>query len=123
MNTISPGAATRLTIDLMKTAGRKYDENDWTQGPEQIAPIVAWLCTEEAGEVNSQIIHSQGGILGIMQQPAIIQSFTTDSLWTLGQLDTLIPELVETKKFTTKKSKKRSTKKGLINPTRLKQNL
>ena len=34
-----------------------------------------------------------------MQQPAIIQSFTTDSLWTLGQLDTLIPELVETKKF------------------------
>ena len=99
VNTISPGAATRLTIDLIEAAGRKYDENDWTQGPDQIAPIVAWLCTEEAGEVNSQIIHSQGGILGIMQQPAIIQSFTTDSLWTLGQLDTLIPELVETKKF------------------------
>ena len=34
-----------------------------------------------------------------MQQPAIIQSVTTDSLWTLGQLDTLIPELVEIKKF------------------------
>ena len=84
---------------MIEAAGRKYDENDWTQGPEQIAPIVAWLCTDEAGEVNSQIIHSQGGILGIMQQPAIIKSFTTDSLWTLGQLDTLIPELVETKKF------------------------
>ena len=50
-------------------------------------------------EVTSQIIHSQGGILGIMQQPAIIQSFTTDNLWTLEQLDKLIPELVETKKF------------------------
>ena len=99
VNTISPGAATRLTIDLIEAAGRKYDENDWTQGPEQIAPVVAWLCTDAAKGVTSQIIHSQGGILGIMQQPAIIQSFTTEDLWTLDQLDNLIPELIETKKF------------------------
>ena len=46
VNTISPGAATRLTIDLIEAAGRKYDENDWTQGPGQIAPVVAWLCTK-----------------------------------------------------------------------------
>jgi len=99
VNTISPGAATRLTIDLIEAAGRKYDENDWTQGPEQIAPVVAWLCTDAAKEVTSQIIHSQGGILGIMQQPAIIKSFTTDDLWSLDQLDSLIPELVETRKY------------------------
>ena len=99
VNTISPGAATRLTIDLMEAAGREYDENDWTQGPGQIAPVVAWLCTDEASEITSQIIHSQGGILGIMQQPAIIQSFTTDNLWTLDQLDSLMPELIETKKY------------------------
>ena len=76
VNTISPGAATRLTIDLIEAAGRKYDENDWTQGPEQIAPVVAWLCTDAAKDVTSQIIHSQGGILGIMQQPAITVSYT-----------------------------------------------
>jgi len=99
VNTISPGAATRLTIDLIEAAGRKYDENDWTQGPEQIAPVVAWLCTDAAKDVTSQIIHSQGGILGIMQQPAIIKSFTTDDLWSLDQLDSLIPELVETRKY------------------------
>ena len=99
VNTISPGAATRLTIDLIEAAGRKYDENDWTQGPEQIAPVVAWLCTDAAKDITSQIIHSQGGSLGIMQQPAIIKSFTTDNLWSLDQLDSLIPELVETRKF------------------------
>jgi len=49
VNTISPGAATRLTIDLIEAAGRKYDENDWTQGPEQIAPVVTWLCSAAAG--------------------------------------------------------------------------
>ena len=69
------------------------------KGQDKIAPIVAWLCTEEASEITSQIIHSQGGILGIMQQPAIIQSFTTDDMWTLDQLDKLIPEMVETKKY------------------------
>ena len=34
-----------------------------------------------------------------MQQPAIIKSYTTNDLWTLEQLDQLIPELVESKKY------------------------
>jgi NAD(P)-dependent dehydrogenase (short-subunit alcohol dehydrogenase family) len=98
VNTISPGAATRLTLDLMQAAGREHDENDWTQSPGQIAPIVAWLCSQAAEGITSQIIHSQGGVLGIMQQPAVIRSFTTDKLWTLNQLDKLIPDLIEAKK-------------------------
>ena len=90
VNTISPGAATRLTIDLIEAAGRKYDESDWTQGPEQIAPVVTWLCSDAADNVTSQIIHSQAGTLGIMQQPAVIKSFTTENLWTIEQLDKLM---------------------------------
>ena len=97
VNTISPGAATRLTLDLMQAAGREHDENDWTQNPGQIAPIVTWLCSQGAEGITSQIIHSQGGVLGIMQQPAVIRSFTTDKLWTLNQLDKLIPDLIEAK--------------------------
>ena len=98
VNTISPGAATRLTIDLIEAAGREYDEDDWTQGPEQIAPVVTWLCSDEANDITSQIIHSQGGILGIMQQPAVIKSYTSDNLWTIDQLNQLMPELLEAKK-------------------------
>tara|TARA_B100000579_G_C22793482_1_gene835816 strand:- start:645 stop:1553 length:909 start_codon:yes stop_codon:yes gene_type:complete len=98
VNTISPGAATRLTIDLIEAAGREYDENDWTQGPEQIAPVVTWLCSDEANDITSQIIHSQGGILGIMQQPAVIKSYTSDNLWTIDQLNHLMPKLLEAKK-------------------------
>jgi hypothetical protein len=33
-----------------------------------------------------------------MQQPAVIKSFTTENLWTVEQLDDLMPELVEAKK-------------------------
>jgi NAD(P)-dependent dehydrogenase (short-subunit alcohol dehydrogenase family) len=98
VNTISPGAATRMTIDLIKAAGRDVDVNDWKQGPQQLAPVITWLCCDEASDVTNQIIHVQNGTVGIMQQPAVIESFLSDELWSLDQLDRVIGNLVETKK-------------------------
>jgi len=98
VNTISPGAATRMTIDLIKAAGRDVDVNDWKQGPQQLAPVITWLCCDEASDVTNQIIHVQNGTVGIMQQPAVIESFLSEELWSLNQLDRVIGNLVETKK-------------------------
>ena len=98
VNTISPGAATRMTIDLIKAAGRDVDVNDWKQGPQQLAPVITWLCCDEASDVSNQIIHVQNGTVGIMQQPAVIESFLSEELWSLDQLDRVIGNLVETKK-------------------------
>ena len=98
VNTISPGAATRMTIDLIKAAGRDVDVNDWKQGPQQLAPVITWLCCDEASDVTNQIIHVQSGTVGIMQQPAVIESFLSEELWSLDQLDRVIGNLVETKK-------------------------
>ena len=98
VNTISPGAATRMTIDLIKAAGRDVDVNDWKQGPQQLAPVITWLCCDEASDVTNQIIHVQNGTVGIMQQPAVIESFLSEELWSLDQLDRVISNLVETKK-------------------------
>lgn len=99
VNTISPGAATRLTIDLMKAAGREVDENDWKQGPQQIAPVIAWLSSDEANEITNQIFHVSQGNVGIMQQPAVIKSFKSDDIWDLDKLSTIIPDLVDAKKI------------------------
>ena len=99
VNTISPGAATRLTIDLMKAAGREVDENDWKQGPQQIAPVIAWLSSDEANEITNQIFHISQGNVGIMQQPAVIKSFKSDDIWDLEKLSTIIPDLVDAKKM------------------------
>ena len=98
VNTISPGAATRLTIDLMKAAGREVDENDWKQGPQQIAPVIAWLSSEEANEINNQIFHISQGNVGIMQQPAVINSIKSDDIWDLDKLNMVMPDLVAAKK-------------------------
>ena len=99
VNTISPGAATRLTIDLMKAAGREVDENDWKQGPQQIAPVIAWLSSEEANEITNQIFHISQGNVGIMQQPAVIKSIKSDDIWDLDRLNTVMPDLVAAKKM------------------------
>ena len=98
VNTISPGAATRLTIDLMKAAGRNVDENDWKQGPQQIAPVIAWLSSEEANEITNQIFHISQGNVGIMQQPAVIKSIKSDDVWDLDKLNMVMPDLVAAKK-------------------------
>ena len=99
VNTISPGAATRLTIDLMKAAGRDVDENDWKQGPQQIAPVIAWLSSDEANEITNQIFHISQGNVGIMQQPAVIKSFKSDNIWDLEKLNSVMPDLIEAKKI------------------------
>ncbi len=99
VNTISPGAATRLTIDLMKAAGREVDENDWKQGPQQIAPVIAWLSSEEANEITNQIFHISQGNVGIMQQPAVIKSFKSDDIWDLDKLNMVMPDLLAAKKM------------------------
>ena len=107
VNTISPGAATRLTIDLMKAAGREVDESDWKQGPQQIAPVISWLCSEEANEVTNQIFHISQGNVGIMQQPAVIKSYKSDDIWSLEKLNHVMPELMEAKKLHDKEVEKK----------------
>jgi hypothetical protein len=98
VNTISPGAATRMTIPLAEARGEKVNADDFKRGPQQIAPVVAWLASEAAREMTAQIIHVSRGSVGIMQQPAIIRAFKAETLWSLDQLDALMPKLLEAKK-------------------------
>jgi NAD(P)-dependent dehydrogenase (short-subunit alcohol dehydrogenase family) len=95
VNTISPGAATRMTIPLSEGRGRAFDPNDPKVGPRQIAPVVTWLASDAASEVSGQIFHVARGAVAIMQQPAVIRSFAGDGPWTLDRLDQIMPKLVE----------------------------
>ena len=106
VNTISPGAATRLTIPLMHGRGDAVTEDDWTRGPEQIAPVCTWLASEAGKAWTGQIVNSMRGTLGIMQQPAIIRSFTSDQLWTKADLDRVMPAMLDAKKTHDTRAKK-----------------
>ena len=98
VNTISPGAATRMTIPLAEGRGQTVDVSDWRRGPQQIAPVVSWLASEAAKDLTAQIVHVSRGQVAIMQQPALIKAFKSENLWTQDQLSTLMPKLLEAKK-------------------------
>ncbi len=106
VNTISPGAATRMTIALMEGRGAEVNPDDPLVGPQQIAPVVTWLASPAAQDVTGQIIHVSGGQVGIMQQPAVIRSFKTDHLWTLEELDQVVPTLLEAKRVADERTAK-----------------
>jgi len=99
VNTISPGALTRMTIPLRENRGEKVDEADLAEGgPQHIAPICAWLATEAAAGITSQIFHSGRGGIAIMQQPAVIRQFhKSNGVWTLDELDRYVPRLMAAK--------------------------
>jgi hypothetical protein len=99
VNTISPGALTRMTIPLREARGEEVAQDELDAGgPQHVAPIVAWLCTDEAAGVSSQILHTASGSIGIMQQPAVIRSFRKRTgTWSLDELDRYVPELLKAK--------------------------
>jgi NAD(P)-dependent dehydrogenase (short-subunit alcohol dehydrogenase family) len=98
VNTISPGASTRMTIDLRKARGREVDVDSPDQSPQQIAEVVTWLASDASHDINAQIIDVMEGWVGIMQQPAVIKSFTVDGMWTLNDLDKALPALMEARR-------------------------
>jgi hypothetical protein len=99
VNTISPGALTRMTIPLRESRGEKVEDEDMAQGgPQHIAPICVWLATESAAGITSQIFHTGRGGIAIMQQPAVIKQFHKSSgAWRLDELDRYVPQLMAAK--------------------------
>ena len=95
VNTIAPAAATRMTIPLREARGLETDPDNVAQGPQQLGPVVTWLASAQAAEVTNQIFFVSGTELGIMQQPKVIKKFATRALWTPGELDRAMMQLVE----------------------------
>ena len=99
-NTISPGALTRMTIPLRENRGENVGDSDIESGgPQHLAPICAWLASGASAGITSEIFHTGRGGVAIMQQPKIIKQFKKrDGLWTMEELDQIVPQLVDAKR-------------------------
>ena len=101
-NCISPSAATRLTVtEEVKEGFRKrleaglitrerYEQVINPPGPEFIAPLVAWLCTDAAAGVNGQNFRSIQGKIATYQEPlerAALLKTENNGMFTLEDLD------------------------------------
>ena len=68
-NAISPGAATRMTDSVPTERRRAGTATDAERSPDNVAPVVAYLASEQSGWINGQIVSS--GLRGsALQHPA-----------------------------------------------------
>ena len=67
-NAISPGAATRMTDSVPSERRRtRAGANEWS--PDNVAPIVAYLASEQSGWINGRIVHSSGYEIALYSNP------------------------------------------------------
>jgi len=85
---IAPRALTRLTQGILRS------EPGPMIGPENVAPFVAYLCTDAAREWNGQVFVVGGGVVQLMKGWEVAEEIRQpDRLWTLDDLEKAAPAL------------------------------
>jgi NAD(P)-dependent dehydrogenase (short-subunit alcohol dehydrogenase family) len=115
-NAISPGAATRMTESVSDEA-RQLRARAGIQGPgvpqpqqsilasmrgpEYVAPMTVYLCTDEAWNINGKIFAVVGGTVSLLHEEIPFRTISKREDWTVDELRELVP---------------RSLMSGLTNP-------
>jgi NAD(P)-dependent dehydrogenase (short-subunit alcohol dehydrogenase family) len=68
VNAISPGAATRMT-DSVPTERRRARATADEWSPDNVAPVVAYLASEQSGWITGRIVHSSGYEVALYSNP------------------------------------------------------
>jgi len=91
-NCIRPTAGTRLTLsDEMKQA-RSGDVAMLEQmKPEDIAPLVVWLASDDAANVNGRAFYVQTGRIGLYSEPVMEKQLVKAGGWTIDELFNFMP--------------------------------
>ena len=64
-NAIAPSARTRLTESVFPDMMRRPEQGFDTMDPANIAPLVAWLCSEASGDVTGRVFEVEGGKISV----------------------------------------------------------
>jgi NAD(P)-dependent dehydrogenase (short-subunit alcohol dehydrogenase family) len=90
-NAISPSAWSRLvgTVPTETEAQKRVVEKQKQMSPELIAPMVAYLASEDAADVSGQIFGVRGKEIVLYSQPRPIRSAYNPEGWTVDSIATL----------------------------------
>ena len=110
-NAISPSAATRMTATIaQRPPGAQAPGGPPAGGPppgaggpppgapprrsnepEQVAPMVCYLATDHAWNINGNIFAVGGGTVSVLNHPLPWKTIYKPGLWTLDELDDMVP--------------------------------
>ena len=103
-NSISPGAATRMTGTVPEEArnlraargiGGSTGSAPRLRGEgDDIAPMVTWLASDEAAHVNGHVFHLTEGLVSLMNNPEPVKTIHKESRWTVEELAKVFPATI-----------------------------
>lgn len=110
-NAIAPVAATRMTMTEEVKAGlrkrleaglitkEQYESFTTMGGPEYIPPMVLYLVSDAAANINGQVFHIERGRAGIYSEPVEVKSIykmEAGGMWTVEELEKYVPQTLLT---------------------------
>ncbi len=109
-NAISPGAGTRMTQTVPDSARQRraqagigapgqQGQAQQTQppprqpmrDPEMVAPMAAYLASDDAWNINGYIFGVAGGNVSVLQNPAAMRTIWKSGMWTVDELIDMVP--------------------------------
>jgi 3-oxoacyl-[acyl-carrier protein] reductase len=115
-NAIAPGAATRMTATVPDTARQararagiggagaatapaaapapveiRRPQLQPLREPEYVAPMVVWLCSDAAWNVNGKVFNVSGGTVSLSSEEVPLRQITKQGMWTIDELASLVP--------------------------------
>jgi len=91
-NCIRPTAGTRLTLSEEMMKARAEDMARLEQlKPEDIAPLVVWLASDDAANVNGRAFYVQTGRIGLYSEPVMEKQLVKAGGWTIDELFNFMP--------------------------------
>jgi 3-oxoacyl-[acyl-carrier protein] reductase len=83
-NAIAPRARTRMTEGTFGNIPTPEGFDAWD--PDNVAPWVVYLCTEEASHISGQCFIVTGGEVHLIEQHHTVRSINKDDRWTVDEL-------------------------------------
>ena len=103
VNCYAPSAATRMTVspEMEEALSGRVARGELTEeqaaarrpaDPDDNAPIVVWLATDAAADINGEVFASRGGAIDLCYHPMPAEkTIYKEGRWTLDELDSVMP--------------------------------
>lgn len=88
VNYVAPFAFTRMTQSIPPANDqlREYLRNATQATPEDVAPLIAWLCSDGAAGISGQVFSARGSEISLWSQPRPLASVVEDRGWDAATL-------------------------------------
>ena len=107
-NAIAPGANTRMSATVPDSARQMRARSGIAsaaqaapraaaapRGPEYVAPMVAYLCTDQAWNINGKVFHVAGGVVSLAHEESTLRTIETAGVWDIDELRMRVPSLLD----------------------------